>query len=38
MEVYGDSKCRIWGHKTQENKKRVTWVPLHTIKKYPSPL
>ena len=39
MEVYADSKCRIYKRNYAENnKKRVRWEILYQIKKYPTPL
>jgi len=29
MEVYDDSKCRIWTKKTLANRKKVTWQLTH---------
>ena len=39
MEVYDDSKCRIWKKNFKlENQKKVYWSVLFQIKKYPTPL
>jgi hypothetical protein len=38
MEVYGDSKCRIFKKISDGNKKFVEWELLHTIKKFPTSL
>jgi len=38
MEVYGDSKCRIFTKRQEGNKKSCTWTLTHNIKKFPSSL
>jgi len=38
MEVFTDSRCRIYEKKTEQNKKRIHWVLKYQFKKYPTPL
>jgi hypothetical protein len=38
MEIFSDSRCKIYARQQQEGRKRVDWLPLHTINKYPTPL
>jgi hypothetical protein len=38
MEIYSDSRCRIYKKYQETGKKQIEWKILHQIKKYPTPL
>lgn len=38
MEIFSDSRCRIYQRSQQEGRKKVTWILINQINKYPTVL